>query len=153
MEKNNIELVKKLREQTGVSIAQCQKALKESSGDIDGAIKILKTQGAKIAETKMNRKTEQGIISAYVHPNGKVAVIVEINCETDFVARNADFKNFCHEIALQIAAMNPENVEKLLKQPYIKDESQIVEQLLHLEISKTGENIQIKRFERFELGE
>ena len=153
MEKNNIESVKKLRSQTGVSIAQCKDALNESSGDYDSAVKILKSKGAKIAEAKMHRKTEQGLVDAYIHPNGKVGVIVEVNCETDFVARNADFKIFCHEIALQIAAMNPENVAKLLKQPYIKDESQIVEQLLHLEISKTGENIQIKRFDRFELGE
>ena len=152
MKKNNIELVKKLRAQTGVSIQQCKDALNESSGDIDAAVEILKSQGAKVAAEKMHRKTEQGLIDAYIHPNGRVAVIVEVNCETDFVARNSDFKNFVHEITLQIAAMNPESVEKLLKQPYIKDESQIVEQLLHSQISKTGENIQIKRFDRFELG-
>ena len=152
MANNNIELVRKLRAQTGVSIGECQKALNESQGDFDAAIHILKSHGAKIAAIKKDRKTEQGLIDAYIHPNGKVGVILEVNCETDFVAKNEDFKFFVHEIVLQIAAMNPESIEKLLKQPYIKDESQTCEQILHSIIGKTGENIQIKRFQRYELG-
>ena len=146
-----IDLIKDLRNKTGVSLAECQKALNEANNNILEAIEILKKRGAQIAADKKDRKTEQGLIDAYIHPNGKIGVLIEINCETDFVAKSDDFKILVHEIALQIAAMSPENIEKLLKQPYIKDENLIIEDLIHQLVVKIKENINIKRFERFEI--
>ncbi|HUD09273.1 MAG TPA: translation elongation factor Ts [Patescibacteria group bacterium] len=147
----DIKLIKQLREETQVSIADCTKALEEAKGDYEKAIQILKKRGIERAEKKADRETAQGIIESYIHQNGKVGVLLEILCETDFVARTEDFKKLAHEVAMQIAAMNPKNVEVLLKQEYIRDGSVTIENLIKQTIGKLGENIVVKQFTRFEI--
>jgi elongation factor Ts len=149
--KIDIEQIKKLREETQVSIADCRAALEEAKGDYEKAIEILKKKGAERAEKKANRETAAGLIESYIHQNGKVGVLLKVLCETDFVARTDDFRRLTHEIAMQIAAMNPKNVEALLKQEYIRDASMTIEQLVKQAIGKLGENIVIKEFTRFEI--
>jgi len=147
-----IEDIKKLREQTGAGIGDCQVALEEAGGNFKKALEILKSKGAEIVAKKSARTTGQGLVETYVHGQGRIAAMVEINCETDFVARTADFRNLAHELALQIASMDPVDVDELLKQEYIRDASKKIKDLLGEVIAKTGENIKIKRFIRFELG-
>jgi len=149
--KIDIKLIKQLREETQVSIADCTKALEEAKGDYEKAIELLKKRGIERAEKKADRTTGQGIIEAYIHQNGKVGVLLELLCETDFVARTEDFKRLAHEVAMQIAAMDPKNVESLLKQEYIRDGSVTIENLVKQTIGKLGENIVIKQFTRFEI--
>lgn len=151
--KINIEDIKKLRAETQVSIAECRKALEEAGGDMKKAKDILKKRGFEAAEKKAERATKQGLVDCYIHGNGKVGVLLEVLCETDFVARTEEFKNLVHEIAMQIAAMNPKNVEFLLKQEYIRDGSLTIQDLVKSVIGKLGENIVVKRFQRYELGE
>ena len=103
--------VKNLRDRTGASMMQCKKALEESSGDIEGAIKILQKSGSKVADKKCGRGTVEGYIGSYIHGNGKVGVLVEINCETDFVARNEEFKELAHDLAMHVAATDPQYVD------------------------------------------
>lgn len=146
----DIELVKKLREETQASIADCRKALDESHGDYKKAIEWLAKRGAEIAEKKANRQTSQGLVEAYVH-SGKVGVLVTLLCETDFVARTDEFKNLAHEIALQVSAMNPKDVKSLLSQEYIRDPQMTIEQLIKSVIGKIGENIVVREFTRQEL--
>ncbi len=148
----NVDDIKKLREQTGAGIADCRQALEESKGDLENAKEILKQRGLDKAGSKMDREVKAGIVEVYSH-GGKVGVIVELLCETDFVAKTDDFKSLAHEIALQIASMQPESVEKLLEQEYIRDNSMTVDQLVKSVIGKLGENIQIGKFERIALGE
>src|ERR1035437_139626 len=147
----DIKLIKQLREETQVSIADCTKALTEAKGDYEKAIVLLKKRGIERAEKKSDRTTGQGLVEAYIHQNGKVGVLLEILCETDFVARTEDFKRLAHEVAMQIAAMNPKDVETLLKQDYIRDGSVNIETLIKQIIGKLGENIVIKQFTRFEI--
>ena len=147
----DIKLIKQLREEKQVSIADCTKALEEAKGDYEKAIQILKKRGIERAEKKADRETAQGIFESYIHQNGKVGVLLEILCETDFVARTEDFKKLAHEVAMQIAAMNPKNVEVLLKQEYIRDGSVTIENLIKLTKGKLGENIVVKQFTRFEI--
>lgn len=148
----NIEDIKKLREETGAGIADCKQALKESEGDMEKAKEWLKQKGFEKGAKKGNREVKAGIVDVYSH-NGKVGVLVELLCETDFVARTDDFKNLAHELSLQIASMNPSSVEALLAQEYIRDSSLTIDQLVKSAIGKLGENIQIGRFERIALGE
>ena len=148
----NLELLKKLRNETRVSIADCRKALEETNSDYQKALEYLRKHGIEKAEKKGDRETSQGIIESYIHQNGRVGVLVEILCETDFVARTSEFKHLSHELAMQIAAMNPKDVPSLLKQEYIRDNSKTVQDLIKEIIAKLGENIQIKRFTRFEIG-
>lgn len=147
----DLELIKKLREETSVSIADCKKALEESDGDYEKAREWLKKRGAEIAEKKAERETAQGVVESYVHGGGKVGVLVTLLCETDFVARTDEFKNLAHEIALQISAMDPKDVPTLLKQEYIRDPKATIEDMIKTTIGKTGENIQIKEFSRLEV--
>jgi elongation factor Ts len=149
--KIDIKLIKQLREETQVSIADCTKALEEAKGDYEKAIQILKKRGIERAEKKATRETSQGLIESYIHQNGKVGVLLEILCETDFVARTEDFKRLAHEVAMQVAAMNPKNVTALLKQEYIRDGSLTIETLIKQTIGKLGENIVVKQFSRFEI--
>ncbi|MFH0712488.1 MAG: translation elongation factor Ts [Candidatus Jorgensenbacteria bacterium] len=144
------ESVSKLREVTGAGVMDCKRALSEAEGDFDRAVEIIKERGVAIAEKKGERKTGTGVLESFVH-NGRVGVLLEIRTETDFVARSEPFKELTHEIAMQIAAMEPENVEALMKQPYIKDESTSVEALVKSVIAKVGENIKVERFCRYEL--
>lgn len=150
--KITIDQIKKLRQETGAAVMDCRQALEESGGDFKKAKVWLDKRGREKAEKKAGRQTSEGLIEAYIHATGKVGAMVELTCETDFVARNAEFKNLAHEIAMQVASMNPENVEELLKQEYIRDNSKTVEQLIKELIGKLGENIVVKRFQRFELG-
>ncbi len=147
----DVKLIKKLRDETAASIADVRIALEETNGDYKKALIWLKKRGIEKAEKKADRKTSQGLIEAYIHQNGKVGVLVEILCETDFVARTDDFKRLAHEVAMQVAAMNPKNVDTLLKQEYIRDGSVTIEQLVKQTIGILGENIVIKQITRFEI--
>jgi len=149
----DIELLKKLRNETSVSIADCRKALEESKNDYKKALDWLKKNGLEKAAKKADRKTPQGLIESYIHQNGRVGALVEVMCETDFVARTDVFKSLVHEICMQTAAMNPKDVNTLLKQEYIRDSSKTIGDLIKEAIAKLGENIVIKRFQRFEIGE
>lgn len=148
----DMEQVKALREKTGAGVMAVKKALDDAKGDEKEAEKLLKKRSVEIVAKKAERATSQGLIEAYVHL-GKIGVLVEINCETDFVARNDEFKAFTHEIALQAATSEAKDVVGLLKEVYFKDPSKTVEDLLTDAIAKTGENIKIKRFVKFVLGE
>lgn len=150
--KVDLEKIKELREKTGLSIGECRAALEKMNGDINRALEVLKERGVEIAEKKAARATGSGLIETYIH-GGRVGAMVEIACETDFVARTDDFKNLVREIAMQVASMNPENVEELEKQAYIRDSSLTIGALVKSVIAKVGENIVIKRFMRFELGQ
>ena len=191
-------LIKDLRERTGAGMADCKKALTEVEGDVDKAIDYLRTKGLAKAAKKAGREATEGAVVSYIHGGGRIGVLVEVNCETDFVSRNEDFQAFTREVALQIAAMNPQFVRKeevsqdaiaherevllakakesgkpeavvqkmvdgqiskwtkeicLLDQGWVKDPDKTIEQLQQELISKIGENIKIRRFVRFELGE
>lgn len=146
-----VEDIKKLRQETGAGIADVRQALEEANGDFDKATTIIKQKGLDRAESKSDREVNAGVVEVYSHA-GRVGVLVEVLCETDFVAKTEDFKNLSHDIALQIASMNPENVEELLKQDYVKDQSVTVDALIKSVIGKLGENIQIGKIARIELG-
>ena len=151
MSKVNLKQLKKLRELTFASVADVRVALEEASGDYEKALAILKKRGAEIAEKKKEREVGQGLVESYIHQNGKVGSLVVLLCETDFVARTDEFKNLAHEIAMQVAAMNPKDVSGLLKQEYIRDPQATIEDLVKKAIGKLGENIVISKIERFEL--
>lgn len=148
----SVDLIKQLREETGAGIADCRQALEASEGNMEKAKAWLKEQGLEKSAKKSDREVKSGVVEVYSH-GGRVGVLVELLCETDFVARTEDFKNLAHEIALQIASMKPESVTDLLNQEYIRDGSQTIDGLVKANIAKLGENIQIGRFERVALGE
>lgn len=148
----SVDDIKKLREKTGAGIADCRKALEESKGDFKAAEELLKSWGIERAASKSDRVVGAGLVATYIHSGGRVGSMVEINCETDFVARTDEFKNLCHEVAMQVAAMDPKDIEELLKQDYIRDNSKTIATLVKETIAKIGENVQVKRFMRFELG-
>jgi elongation factor Ts len=190
--------IKELREATGVGFLDCRKALEEANGDFDKAVDFLRERGLAKAAKRADREASEGVLDIYDHGNGRVGVMVEVNCETDFVARSESFRTFAHDVALQIAAAapqwvtedaipqevldheaeiarnrareegKPENIMDriiegrlkkfkeeavLLKQPYIKDEDKTIEQYLHETVAAIGENIIIRRFVRWEVGE
>lgn len=147
-----VDQIKKLREETGAGIADCREALTEAEGDFTKAKDILKQKGLEKAAGKGDREVKAGLVETYSH-GGRVGVLVEVLCETDFVAKTEDFKSLAHELALQIASMNPSSVDDLLSQEYIRDNSQTVDQLIKGVSGKLGENIQVGRFERVALGE
>ncbi|HSB45489.1 MAG TPA: translation elongation factor Ts [Nitrospira sp.] len=192
------QLVKELREKTGAGILDCQKALQETGDDIEKAVDYLRQKGLAAAQKKSGRETNQGLIHAYIHMGGKIGVLIEVNCETDFVARNEEFKAFVNDLALQVAAAKPlyvkredipkELVDKeraiyegqakemgkppaawpkivegklekfyqescLMEQAFIKDPAVMVKDLLSQKIAKIGENMNIRRFTRYQLGE
>ena len=191
-------LVKELREKTGAGILDCQKALQETGDDIEKAIDYLRQKGLAAAQKKSGRETNQGLIHAYIHMGGKIGVLIEVNCETDFVARNEEFKAFVNDLALQVAAAKPSYVKRedipkeivdkeraiyegqakemgkppaawskivdgklekfyqescLMEQAFIKDPAVMVKDLLAQKIAKIGENMNIRRFTRYQLGE
>jgi elongation factor Ts len=191
-------LIKDLRERTGAGMADCKKALTEVAGDMDKAIDYLRTKGLAKAAKKAGREATEGAVVSYIHGGGRIGVLVEVNCETDFVARNEDFQAFTREVALQIAAMNPQFVRReevsqdvidkerevlvakakesgkpepvvqkmvdgqitkwlkeicLLDQAWVKDGDKTIDQVQQELIAKIGENIKVRRFVRFELGE
>jgi len=159
--------IKELREKTGAGVIDCKNALLEAEGNIIKAAEILNERGLAMARKKANRAADQGIIEAYVHPGGQIATLVEVNCESDFVARTDEFKELAHNLALQIAAMSPQFISPddmsqeadsdpketcLLLQPFIKDPNKSIQDIITETIAKVGENIKVRRFVRFELG-
>ncbi|MBI2831040.1 MAG: elongation factor Ts [Chloroflexi bacterium] len=160
--------VKALRERSGAGVMECRGALIEAAGDMDKAVDLLKQKCLYIVEKTANRTAKQGLIEAYVHTGGRIGALVEVNCESDFVARTGEFKEMAHNIAMQVAAMAPrfisdkeipegEKIEPeqvcLLRQPFIKDPTRTIQDIVNEVIGKVGENIKISRFSRFELGE
>ncbi len=143
--------IKELRELTQAGFADCKNALEEAEGDMKKAQEILRKKGFEKAAKKGDRATGQGLVESYVHQNGKVGVLVSLLCETDFVARTDEFKFLAHEIAMQVAAMNPKDTAALLKQEYIRDGSRTINDLVTETIAKLGENIQLGSFSREEV--
>lgn len=146
-----IELVKKIRNETGLGIMEIKMALEEASGDEKKAKEILKAKGLKKAETKTERETHQGRVATYTHSTGKIGVMVELLCETDFVAKHEDFMELTKDICLQIAAMDPKDTDELLKQEFVKDASMTIEEKIKGLVVKFGENMKLTRFARFEI--
>lgn len=142
--------LKKLRELTGVSFTLCKKALEQSNNDLNQAKKLLTKWGAEISLTKRQRATNQGSLFCYLHHNKKIGALLELLCETDFVAKNSYFQKLGQELVMQVASMKPKNVKELLSQAYIKDLSKTVDNLIKEYILKIGENIKIGRFVRYE---
>ncbi|MCF7835544.1 MAG: translation elongation factor Ts [Candidatus Marinimicrobia bacterium] len=143
--------IKKLRDTTGISVMLCKKALDASEGDEKKAMEWLRQNGVNVAQKKSSRSANSGIIESYIHNNGQVGVLVEARSETDFVAKNPEFKVFAHDIAMHIAASDPEEVSSLLEEQYIKNPAIKVSDYINESIQKFGENIEITRFERFSL--
>ena len=163
----SVSAVKALREQTGAGVMDCKRALEASGGDMDQAAAWLRQQGLAIAAKKTNRLAAQGLVESYIHAGGRIGVLVEVNCETDFVARTSEFKELAHNLAMQIAATAPRCISPdetfpdadysppescLLTQPFIRDPDKTVRDVITETIAKVGENIQVRRFSRFELG-
>ncbi len=151
MPNSSMEILKQLRDETGFGIMDIKRALEEANDDVAKAREILKEKSAMVVAKKAERATKQGLIETYSHL-GRIGAMVEVNCETDFVARNEDFKTFVHDLVLHVASMRPTDLDDLLNQPFFKDESHTIRQILDQLVGKIGENIQIKRFAHFELG-
>ncbi len=147
----DLEIIKELRDSTGLSFNEIKKALEESGGDKIKTIELLRARGSVVSEKRASRSTDQGIIEAYVHSNKKIAVLVEVLCETDFVARNPLFEELAREIAMHVAAMDPQDNQELLRQSYIRDQNLTIEQLISQSIAKLGENIRVGKFSRLQL--
>ncbi|MEK7635487.1 MAG: translation elongation factor Ts [Patescibacteria group bacterium] len=144
------EQIKKLRELTSAGVMECKKALEEAGGDFDKAKAIIHERGLVKAEKKGERVTGSGLLHSYIH-NERVGVLLELRCETDFVARNDSFRELAHNLAMHIAAMNPSSAEELMIQNYIKDDSINIEELIKSTIAKIGENIKVEKFCRYEI--
>ncbi len=162
-------MVKELRESSGAGVMDAKRALEEANGDMKAAAAILKERGAMAAAKRADRETRNGVIDSYIHAGGRIGVLVELNCETDFVANTPDFRQLARDVAMQVAAMNPQVVSAaeregrgelegpdeevcLLNQSFIRDPSRTIEDLVKDTVAKTGENIRVSRFVRFELG-
>lgn len=143
--------IKQIRDLTGLSFNEIKKALSEAGDVVEKALEVLKSRGALVAGKKSARQVKDGIVEAYVHSTQKVGCILELLCETDFVARNEEFRSLAHELAMHITAMKPGNIDELLGQEYIKDPSRTVKDFIDQHIAKLGENIQVGRFEVFEI--
>lgn len=146
-----INQIKQLREQTGASMIECKKALEESDGDKEKAIEILKKSQKILISKKSEEETKEGLIETYLHSNSKIGVLLEINCQTDFVAKNQEFRNLAHDLTMQIAATDPSDLKVLLGQPFIKDPTKTIGDLINEHIAKLGENIKISRFIRYQI--
>lgn len=145
--------IKQLREETGAGMMDCKKALEESNGDYEAAKEWVRQKGLAKAEKKSDRETNEGYIASYVHGNNKTAALVEVLCETDFVARNDEFQTMARDVAMQVVSMSPENVTDLLSQDFIKDPSMTIEEYVKGVSGKIGERFVINRFVRYEVGE
>lgn len=144
--------IKTLREETGAGMMDCKKALEASDGDMDKAREWVRQKGLARAEKKSDRETKEGYIASYVHANNKTAALVEILCETDFVARNDEFQTMARDVAMQVVAMNPKSVDDLLEQEFIKDPSKTIEEIVKGMSGKIGEKFVVNRFVRYEVG-
>ena len=142
--------VKELREKTGAGMMDCKKVLTETDGDMEKAIELLRERGIAKAAKKSDRVAAEGLVTAYVSEDGKVGAVAEVNAETDFVAKNDEFRAFANDVAKQVAVKNPKDVEELLAQTFINDETKTVSEVLTNKIATIGENMSIRRFERFE---
>ena len=151
--KISLEKVKKLRAKTKVGVMDCRQALEATDADLKKAEEWLRKKGFQSADKRAHRETACGLIEAYTHAEGKIVAMVELCCETDFVARTEDFKKLAHELAMQVAALNPKDAQELLSQPWIRDENKEINELIKELGAKTGENIKIGRFSRLELGQ
>lgn len=162
------EMIKVLRSQSGAGIMDCRGALLSCQGDMDKALQSLKEKGLLKAQKKAERATGQGLVEAYVHTAGRIGAMIEVNCETDFVARTDEFKELAHWLAMQVAALSPRFISEeempegadvvpqeacLLLQPYIKDPAKTVKDVITETVARVGENIRVKRFTRYELGD
>jgi len=162
--------VMELRARTGAGVMDCRKALAEAGGDLERAAELLRATGLGMAEKKAGRATREGLVEAYIHGNGRLGALVEVNCETDFVARTEGFRQLARELAMQVAATAPRYLSRedvpvaerddpqvkeliLLEQPYIRDAGRTVQDLITETVAKVGENIQVRRFARFKVGE
>jgi elongation factor Ts len=145
--------VKRLREETGAGVMDCKRALDETAGDFEKARALIKERGLAKAKKKSDREANEGVVEAYIHAGGRIGAMVELSSETDFVARNPDFRELAKEIAMQVAAMDPKNVDDLLEQAYIRDASKTVGELVTGIAATTGENVRVRRFKRFQLGQ
>jgi len=145
-----INQVQKIREITNAGVMECKKALEDTGGDFDKAVALIHERGLTRAEKKGERTTGAGLLHSYIH-NERVGVLLELRCETDFVARNPMFKELAHDLAMHIAAMNPTDVSDLIKQNYVKDDSVVIENLVKGVIAKLGENIRVEHFCRYEI--
>ena len=159
--------IKELRANCGAGIMECRNSLHEAKGDMKKALTILKEKGQLKAAKKTDRATGQGLIEAYIHAGGRIGAMIELNCESDFTARTSEFKELAHNLAMQVASQDPQYISKedipqgdegevepdcLLLQPYIRDPSRTIQDIIVETIAKVGENIKISRFTRFELG-
>jgi len=159
--------IRELREKSGAGVMECRNALVAAEGQIEKALEILRAQNLVKVEKKKSRPAAQGLVECYVHAGGRIGALIEINCETDFVARTDQFKELAHNVAMQVAAMEPECVSQdqlpagseadpkvacLMLQPYIRDQAITIQDLVNQAIAKLGENIKISRFARFEVG-
>ena len=164
---NNVETIKELRARTSAGVMDCKRALEESEGDMDRATSLLKEWGISAVQKKSSRDANQGVVETYIHAGGRIGVILELNCETDFVARTPDFQALAHDIAMQVAAMAPDYLDEsekeegddrpaaqvcLLNQPFIKGGSSVAEVVQEM-AAKVGENVRVVRFSRLALGE
>jgi len=153
-------MVKELRESTGGGIMDCKHALVEAGGDTDKAGAILRKSGLAKAARRSDRATKQGVVDAYIHPGRPLGALIELGCETDFVARTEEFRTLAHEIAMHVAAMGPDRIdaddesdgETLLDQAYVRDPGRTIGELIQETIARTGENVRVTRFSRFEVG-
>lgn len=163
-----VALIKELREKSGAGVMECRNALVGSGGDMEKASQLLRERGLAKAEKKQHRATSQGLVEAYIHPGGRIGAMVEVNCESDFVARTEEFLTLAHDLVLQVAATSPQFLSPedmppdtqgdprelcLLQQPFIKDEGKTVADRIKETVARVGENIRIKRFARFQLGD
>jgi elongation factor Ts len=145
--------VQRLRAQTGAGVMECKRALEDAKGDFEKAKGLIRERGLAKAQKKSDREAREGIVEAYIHAGGKIGALVELSSETDFVARNPEFKGLAREIAMQVAAMDPKDVSELLDQTYIRDATKTIGELVTTVAATTGENVRVRRFTRFQLGE
>ncbi len=145
--------IKTLREETGAGMMDCKKALEESNGDMEKAREWIRQRGLAKAEKKADREAKEGYVAAYVHSNNRIAALVEIRCETDFVARNPEFQEMAKNVAMQVASMSPANVDDLLQQEFIKNPKMTIDELVKSLSGKIGERFIVQRFVRYEVGE
>lgn len=153
MKKIDPKEIQRLREETNAGVMDCKRALEDAQGDYSKAKDLLKERGLEKAAKKEGREAKEGVVAAYIHAGGRVGALVEIASETDFVARGEEFQKLAREVAMQVAAMSPANLDELLGQAYIRDASKTVKDLVTDVAMRTGENVSVRRFQRFALGE
>ncbi len=145
--------VQRLRSESGAGVMDCKRALEETRGDYAKALALIKERGIQSVAKKSEREAKEGLVASYVHSNGRIGALVELASETDFVSRGDNFRELAQEIAMQVAAMDPATVEELLEQPYIRDGSKTIRDLVTAVAASTKENVHVRRIQRFALGE